>query len=128
MPKLDRATPILSVRDVPASIAYYTDKLGFTDHWEWGEPVGFGGASRDEIEIFFCKDRQGCPGTWMSIWVEDVDALYREFQASGADIRQPPTTFEWGVREMNVADPDGHRMRFSTSTSAPPDGVPLMDA
>jgi len=28
---------------------------------------------------------------------------------------------------MNVADPDGHRMRFSTSTDAPADGVPLVD-
>jgi hypothetical protein len=28
---------------------------------------------------------------------------------------------------MNVADPDGHRLRFSTSTSEPGDGIPLID-
>jgi len=74
MPKLETITPILSVRDVGASIAYYTSKLGFTDHWEWGEPTAFGGVSRDGVEILFCKDRQGCPGTWLSVWVDDVDA------------------------------------------------------
>jgi uncharacterized glyoxalase superfamily protein PhnB len=127
MPKLETITPILSVRDVGASIAYYTSKLGFTDHWEWGEPTAFGGVSRDGVEILFCKDRQGCAGTWLSVWVDDVDAWFRDFQTRGADIRQPPTNFEWGVREMNVADPDGHRMRVSTSTHAPADGVPLVD-
>jgi uncharacterized glyoxalase superfamily protein PhnB len=127
MPKLHYITPILSVGDVRASIAYYRDKLGFTKCWEWGEPVAFGGAGRDGTEILFCKDRQGCPGTWMSVWVDDVDALFHEFQERGADIRQPPTNFDWGVREMNVADPDGHRLRFSTSTSEPGDGIPLID-
>jgi uncharacterized glyoxalase superfamily protein PhnB len=127
MPNLESITPILSVRDVTASIAYYTDKLGFTDHWAWGDPVAFGGVSRDGLEILFCKDRQGSPGTWLSVWVDDVDAVYREFLANGADIRQPPTNFEWGVREMNVADPDGHRLRVSTATDAPGDGVPLID-
>jgi hypothetical protein len=45
--------------------------------------------------------------------------------ARGADIRQPPTNFEWGVREMNVADPDGHHLRFGMGTDQPADGVPL---
>jgi hypothetical protein len=35
------------------------------------------------------------------------------------------TTSEWGVREMNVRDPDGHRLRFSTETGQPSDGVPF---
>jgi catechol 2,3-dioxygenase-like lactoylglutathione lyase family enzyme len=127
MPRFERVTPILSVSDVDASIAYYQDKLGFADHWHWGDPVAFGGVSRDEIEIFFCRDAQGSPGTWMSIWVDDVDALHQEFQARGADIVQPPTTFDWSVREMNVRDPDGHRIRFSMPSDQPGDGVPLAE-
>ncbi len=46
---------------------------------------------------------------WMFIFVENVDALYEEYQASGAIIRQKPTNFPWGVREMNIEDLDGHR-------------------
>lgn len=128
MTKLQRVTPILSVGDVGASIAYYLDKLGFTDCWTWGEPPGFGGVSRDGVEVFFCRNCQGNPGTWVSVWVDDVDALHRELAGRGAEIVQPPTTFEWGVREMNVRDPDGHRLRFSTETGRPSDGVPFPGA
>ena len=35
--------------------------------------------------------------------------------------------FAWGVREMNVGDPDGHRLRFSAGTDQPGDGVPLRE-
>jgi catechol 2,3-dioxygenase-like lactoylglutathione lyase family enzyme len=117
--------PILCVRDVAASIAYYRDRLGFTDEWSWGDPPTFGGVRRDDIEIQLCLNSQGNPGTWLSIWVDDVDGLYLDLLVHQADIRQPPTTFEWGVRELNVADPDGHRIRFSQPTRLPPDGVPL---
>jgi uncharacterized glyoxalase superfamily protein PhnB len=127
MSKFEQVTPILCVRDVDASIAYYTEQLGFDDQWRWGEPTAFGGVRRDGFEIFFCKDGQGNPGTWMSIWVDDVDAFHQDLQARGADIRQPPTNFDWGVREMNVADPDGHRIRFSMQTDQPGDGVPLAE-
>jgi predicted enzyme related to lactoylglutathione lyase len=125
VPRFEQVTPILCVRDVRASLAYYMDKLGFTDCWSWDDPPTFGGARRDGFEIQFCKDGQGSPGTWMSVWVDDVDALHAELSERGADIRQPPTNFEWGVREMNVADPDGHRLRFGMGTDQPADGVPL---
>lgn len=127
MPKVQRVTPILRVADVTASIAYYLEKLGFRKCWDWGKPPTFGAVRRDAVEIFFCSDAQGQPGTWMSLWVDDVDAMHEEFKASGAMIRQPPTNFPWGVREMNVQDPDGHRIRFSTGTSQPSDGVPLCE-
>ena len=96
MPKFEQITPILRVQDVEASIAYYLDKLGFTDCWQFGEPPTFGGASRDGLEVQFCKDCQGSPGTWISIWVDDVDALHAELRARGADIHQPPTTSSGG--------------------------------
>lgn len=114
MPKLTRINPILNVPDVDASVAHYRDVLGFDCEFTWEEPATFAGITRDGVEIMFCKDAQGSPGTWMTVWVDDVDALFEEFRASGADIRQPPIDLPWGVREMNVADPDGHRLRFST--------------
>ena len=42
----------------------------------------------------------------------DVDALHKEYQASGADITQPPTDKPWGMREMLVKDIDGHVLRI----------------
>jgi len=127
MPRFEEITPILRVRDVAASIGYYIEKLGFATSWRWGEPPSFGAVRRDDLEIQFCKDGQGCAGTWISVWVDDVDMLYEDLRVRGADIRQPPTNFEWGVREMNVGDPDGHRLRFGMSTDQPADGVPLAE-
>ena len=63
----------------------------------------------------------------MAIWVDDVDRLHEDLATAGVDIRQRPTTFAWGVREMNVADPDGHRIRFSTPTDQPADDAPLFE-
>ena len=55
------------------------------------------------------QEAEGQSGMWMFIFVENVDALYEEYQASGAIIRQKPANFPWGVREMNIEDLDGHR-------------------
>ena len=76
-----------------------------------GSPPSFGCVGRDQVEIFLCQDGQGAPGTWMSIFVQDVDALYEDYRRRGAIIREPPTDYPWGVREMNVEDLDGHRLR-----------------
>jgi catechol 2,3-dioxygenase-like lactoylglutathione lyase family enzyme len=38
MPKLDRATPILRVADVTASVAYYRERLGFDPTFTYGDP------------------------------------------------------------------------------------------
>jgi catechol 2,3-dioxygenase-like lactoylglutathione lyase family enzyme len=108
----EHIVPILNVKNVPASMDYYVDKLGFDRKWDWGEPPSFGCVGRDEIELFLCQDGQGAPGTWISIFVKEVDALYEDYKNRGAIIREPPTDYPWGVREMNIEDLDGHRLRI----------------
>jgi catechol 2,3-dioxygenase-like lactoylglutathione lyase family enzyme/GNAT superfamily N-acetyltransferase len=112
--------PILYSTDITRSIAYYKDVLGFEHSWEWDNPPTFGGISKDGVEIFFCKDGQGHPGTWLSIFIEDADAYYETIKAKGARIIQPPHTYEWGVREMLVEDPDGHKIRFGHGAGSRP--------
>ncbi|MFA9477885.1 bleomycin resistance family protein [Phycisphaerales bacterium AB-hyl4] len=120
-------TPILRVQDLSASVDYYVDKLGFEKKWTWGDPATFGCVARGEIEIFLCQGSQGQPGMWMSIFVDDVDTLHAQYQASGAMIRQAPINCPWGTREMNVEDIDGHRLRMSGESTGEPDGVPLRE-
>jgi catechol 2,3-dioxygenase-like lactoylglutathione lyase family enzyme len=110
--RFESCVPILNVRDVAAAIDYYVRKLGFEKEWDWGTPPTFACIRRDQVRIFLCLNGQGAPGTWISIFVQDVDALYEDYKQSGAVIRQPPTDFPWGVREMNVEDLDGHRLRM----------------
>ena len=123
--RFDSAVPILNVRNVPDSIAYYVEKLGFRKEWDWGTPPTFACVHRDEVRIFLCQDGQGGPGTWISVFIHDVDALYEDYSRSGAIIRQVPTNFPWGLREMNVEDLDGHCLRIGSDATGPADGVPL---
>lgn len=126
-----RVTPILNVSDMGASFEWF-EKLGWTKGWEWGSPPTFGGVHSGECEIFLCLDGQGGrvrgpaasprgflgseaaeQGTWMSIWVDDVDAVHANCMAQGLEVTWPPTDMPWNVREMHVRHPDGHVFRFS---------------
>ncbi|RYF70757.1 MAG: bleomycin resistance family protein [Cytophagaceae bacterium] len=108
----NRAIPILYSTDVARSLAYYTNVLGFTHKWEWDSPPSFGGVVKDDIELFFCLEDQGNPGTWVSLMVDDVDAYYAAIEANGATIVRLPKNEPWNVREMLVKDPDGHILRI----------------
>jgi catechol 2,3-dioxygenase-like lactoylglutathione lyase family enzyme len=105
-------TPILYVTDLDCSMAYFTDQLGFRKLWDWGTPASFGAVGRDRVEIFLCQGAQGAPGTWLSVFVDDVDALHDELRAKGAVIAIAPQNEPWGMREMQVQCPDGHILRF----------------
>lgn len=123
--RFESAIPILNVKSVPASIAYYVDKLGFQKEWDWGSPPEFACVQRDDVRIFLCHDGQGAQGMWVSVFLQDVDALYEDYKKTGAIIRQPPTSFPWGVREMNVEDLDGHRLRMGSEATGPAESAPL---
>ncbi|NOT74210.1 MAG: bleomycin resistance family protein [Cyclobacteriaceae bacterium] len=114
--KFEKSNPILYSTDVKRSIRFYTEILGFEDSWEWGNPVDFGGISKDGVEIFFCLNNQGHPGTWIAIIMDDVDAYYAAIKDKGAEIISPPETMEFNIREMLVRDPDGHILRFGHRT------------
>ena len=116
-------TPILFVHDFSESMNYYTQKLLFNRLWDWGDPPSFGAVRLDKVEIFFCLKGQGQPGTWMMIFLDSVDDLYREFQERGAKVLKSPTNMPWGTREMNVEDPDGHRIRFGSDSTGPVDSA-----
>ena len=114
-------TPILNVKNFAISMDYYVNKLGFAKRWDWGAPPNFGCVARDKVSIFLCEGAQGQPGTWMMIFLDDVDELYSQYKSQGARILKPPTNMPWGTREMNVEDPDGHRLRFGSDSTGPVD-------
>ncbi|HEX3777208.1 MAG TPA: bleomycin resistance family protein [Polyangiaceae bacterium] len=126
-----RLTPILNVSNIVESFAWFA-KLGWNKAWDWGDPVTFGGVCSGECEIFLCQGAQGGRGkselsatrgaagsdaaehgVWMSIWVEDVDAVHARCVVEGLDVTAPPADEPWGVREMHVRHPDGHVFRVS---------------
>lgn len=124
-------TPILNVSNFAESVEWF-EKLGWQKSWDWGDPPTFGGVCSGVCQIFLCLNGQGGRGksdmamtfgptgddgreggVWMSIWVEDVDAVYKRCLEKGLDVTWPPTDMEWNVREMHVRHPDGHVFRIS---------------
>lgn len=125
--------PILNVSNMEESFAWF-EKLGWKKRWDWGDPVGFGAVKSGMCEIFLCHCGQGGTGrssvtmtfgpdgdetadkgVWMSVWVEDVDAVHRECVEHNIEVAWPPTDMPWGAREMHIRHPDGHVFRISTN-------------
>ncbi len=122
-------TPILNVSDFAESVAWF-ERLGWSKGFQWGSPPTFGAVCSGKCEIFLCQGAQGGrgkstsattgkssdqddKGVWMSVWVDDVDAIHRHCVAQGIEVTMPPTDEPWGVREMHVRHPDGHVFRIS---------------
>jgi uncharacterized glyoxalase superfamily protein PhnB len=109
-------TPIFNVNNFAASVAYYRDKLLFTVDWEWGDPPSFGSVTLGgKASLFLCEQAQGAPGTWVSLFLDDVDAYYERIKETGAIIKREPQDEPWGCRELLTEDPDGHVIRFTHS-------------
>jgi catechol 2,3-dioxygenase-like lactoylglutathione lyase family enzyme len=124
-------TPILNVSDIARSFAWF-ETLGWKKLWDWGDPPGFGAVGSGACEIFLCQGAQGGrgnggvkstfgeggsetadKGVWMSVWVDDVDAVHQHCLDQGLDVAFPPTDMPWCVREMHLRHPDGHVFRIS---------------
>jgi uncharacterized glyoxalase superfamily protein PhnB len=123
-------TPILNVSDLSETFAWF-DRLGWTKAWEWGDPPTFASVCSGEVQIFLCQGGQGGRGKstakstspledhddtdrgmWMSLWVDDVDAVHQNCLSQGIEVTFPPTDMPWNVREMHVRHPDGHVFRI----------------
>ena len=59
------------------------------------------------------SDEAAEKAVWMSIWVDDVDAIYKRCLEQGLEVTWPPTNMPWNAREMHVRHPDGHVFRIS---------------
>jgi GNAT superfamily N-acetyltransferase len=111
--------PILAVRDVATTTAYYRDVLGFEDVWLWGEPPTHGGANRDGLQIQFSLNAalaESAEGRELWIRVRNIQAFYALHQERGAQIVSPLEPKPWGVSEYVVRDPNGYGLRFAGSS------------
>jgi catechol 2,3-dioxygenase-like lactoylglutathione lyase family enzyme len=106
---------VLAVRDLAASAAYFQDVLGF--RLEWQDADDWRLLSRGGVRMMLGH----CPNERLAseigdhsyiayLDIDDVDALHSEIAARGAIIRQAPADKPYGMREMLIATPDGHRI------------------
>jgi catechol 2,3-dioxygenase-like lactoylglutathione lyase family enzyme len=124
---LTAMAPLLQVFDMPASLHFYRDLLGFqvinssgnTDDVDWvllklngyelmlntayerherpDEPAPVRTAGHTDLTLYF-----SCP---------DVDAAYDYFKQKGIQVKKPFLT-KYGWKALNMSDPDGYCISF----------------
>src|SRR4030095_6130482 len=114
------AIPQLFVSDIAASCAFFTGKLGFAAEFIYGEPpfyaqVKRGGAQvalrhvgRDVMDKIATAMKADVDMLAASVSVDDVLALYSEFQAAAVAFHQSLRTEPWGACTFIVRDLDGN--------------------
>ena len=120
---LEIAEPQLFVTDIAASCAFFTEKLGFTVGFIYGEPPFYGQVVRDAVRLnlrhvdgpVFDAGFRGREADALSatIILADAKSLFLEFQDRGVAFHQPLRTEPWGARSFIVADPDGNLIAFT---------------
>ena len=119
----------IAVFDMPTSLAFYRDVLGFTivnqsgpgDDFDWGF-LRLGGAELmlntqyDRAKRPFAPDaarRKAHEDTTFYFACGDVDAAYAHVRTKGIDAK-PPKVSWYGMKQIYMKDPDGYLFCFQS--------------
>ena len=96
--------------DFERSFRFYAETLGLHVYREWGSGstrgvVFFLGGGFFELSGSSRAGASESVGLWLQ--VRDVDAVGDGLEEAGVDIVELPTDKPWGLREMQIRDPDG---------------------
>jgi glyoxylase I family protein len=122
-------TPLLEVFDMPTSVRFYRDLLGFelvlTSHA--GDHYGWALLRRDGLELMLNTlyendERPPAPDparvaahadVSLFFACPDVDEAYRELRAKGLDLKAPVVR-TYGMKQLSFDDPDGYNLCFQS--------------
>jgi len=134
-PAINHISPCFIVSDVPRSIAFYCDKLGFETRYKAPDPDPFFAiVGRDGAQLFI-KSEGGISPVPNSarhphlrldafVYVPDPDALAAEFTARSVAFSKPLCDTHDGLRGFEIADPDGYILFFGRPIPEAPDSNP----
>jgi glyoxylase I family protein len=124
--ELKGMTPLLSVFDMPASLAFYRGILGFEvvadsgngeeSSWVWLRNAGIDLMLNDQYELGHIPPS---PPPERTKWHHDTclyfgadpDAVFQYLLSKGFDLK-PPEDAPYGMRQLYVNDPDGYNLCF----------------
>ena len=115
--------PLFFTTDIPGTLAYYQDKLGFRCLGTWQDPPVYAIVGRDQQAIHFrCAEPPTAnpnkyPDELLDAYlnIEDADALYAEYAARGVEFTRELANTPWQSREFVVKDCDGRLLAFGAS-------------
>lgn len=117
--------PQFFTTNIPATLAYYRDILGFECLGTWHDPPVYAIVARDDHRIHFrCAapptpnpDKYADELLDAYLFVENADALYEEYAARGAEFTRPLGDTPWQRREFVVKDCDGRLLAFGSRSA-----------
>ena len=115
--------PVFFTMDIPRTLAYYQDKLGFECLGKWQDPPVYAIVARDGHAIHFrcAPPPQPNPDKYEDelldayLHVEDADLLYAEYATRGIEITRELADMAWHSREFVLKDCDGRLLAFGSS-------------
>jgi uncharacterized glyoxalase superfamily protein PhnB len=118
-----RIAPQFVTMDIPGTLAYYEDKLGFKCLGMWQDPPVYAIVARDEQAIHFrcAEPALANPNKYPDelldayILIEDVDALYAEYEARGVEFTRGLGNTPWHSREFVIKDCGGRLLAFGAN-------------
>ncbi|MER9950240.1 VOC family protein [Mesorhizobium sp. M0047] len=123
-PFLAFAEPQLFVSDIEAACGFYRQKLGFETRFTYGEPPFYAQIIRDGARLNLrhvdkppFTTSHGDDLLAATIAVDNIKALFLEYQAAMAPFHQTLRTEPWGARTFIIKDPDGNLVCFATSAN-----------
>jgi predicted enzyme related to lactoylglutathione lyase len=104
---------LLHPKDFERSLRFYSESLGLHIYREWGSGsnrgvVFFLGGGFIELSGSSHTTANENVGLWLQ--VRDVDAIGAVLTETRVDVIELPTDKPWGLREMQIRDPDGLRI------------------
>jgi len=123
-PILSSTEAQLFIADIKASCDFYTDKLGFTVAFVYGDPPYYGQVSRDHARLnlrMVCepvftdvREREHLLSASLTVATADeIKQLFLSYQAAGVPFHQTLKKEPWGARTFVVVDPDGNLILFA---------------
>ena len=119
--KVTRTQHVLAVNNFEAAVAYFIEKLGFTEYnrvggWSFlrlGDFWLMVGDCQGEVQA-----RETGNHSWFAyVNCEGIDELYQQYIARQVPIKEPLADKPWGLREFLVETPEGHRIKFGQTLS-----------
>jgi catechol 2,3-dioxygenase-like lactoylglutathione lyase family enzyme len=100
--------PQFFTTDLPSTLTYYKDKLGFDCVSTWQDPPVYAIVARDQHRIHFrCADPPAPnPDKYDDelldayLFIEDADALYAEYASRGVECTRALANTSWRSREI----------------------------
>jgi glyoxylase I family protein len=134
------SAPLFEVFDMPTSITFYRDVVGFDVVATNKEPstdpadVDWALLRLNDVELMLNTaydpgKRPPVPdpgqmfgrGVCLYLGCPDVDAAYEHLRAHGVDAK-PPAIAPYGMKQLYVRDPDGYTLCFQWAHSTSPAG------